>query len=169
MVFIIGGYPIPYSDAKVWALRHWPDINIYDELKLPVIISRYHKSRGGNVGCIGVNLEDGPGLVCFFVIYSKHDPQSTPLKYRQFPEGKLASRCKELLFSHEDDKELAEKVQFMTVADPYQDYYKVSLGIDGMGDQLDSYTVPRQFRPLPEELKRKRTAENQEDSAKPRS
>ncbi|KAF8553542.1 hypothetical protein OG21DRAFT_1219629 [Imleria badia] len=130
MVWLVGGYPIPYSDAKVWALRHWPDINIYDDLSLPVIISRYHKSRGGNVECIGVNLKEGPGLV-------------------EFPEGKLALRCKGLLFNHEDDKELAQKVQFMTVADPFQDYYK--------------------FRPLPEELKRKRAAASQEnqDSAKP--
>lgn len=129
MVFLVAGYPIPYPDAKVWALRHWPDMDIYDDRLLPGIISRYHKSRGGNVGCIAVNLKDGPGLVCFFVIYSKHDPLSTPLKYRQFPEGKLALKCKELLFNHEEDEELANKVQFMTVADPYDEYYKVSLSL----------------------------------------
>lgn len=143
MVYIVGGYPIPYADAKVWALRHWPDIDIYDDLKIPSIISRYHNHRGGNLVCHGVNLKEGPiqGLVCFMVIYQKHDPLSTPLKYRKFPEGRLALKFKGLLFSHEDDRGLAEKVQFMTVADPYQDYYDVSFIVDGMGCQFGSNIV----------------------------
>ncbi|KAF8121134.1 hypothetical protein EV363DRAFT_1458287 [Boletus edulis] len=90
---------------------------------------------------MAVNMKDGPGLVCFFVIYSKRDPLSTPLTYRRFPEGKLALKVKGFLFNHEDDKELSEKVQFTTVADPYGDYY--------------------QFRPLPAELKRRYAASSE--------
>ena len=112
-------------------MRHWrADMDIHDDKLLPGIVSRYHKKRGGNVGCTALNFEDGPGLGCFFAVYSKEDPLSARFKHRRLPEGKLALRCKELLFNHEDDKEPTEKVQSMTVADHYDEYYKVRLGIE---------------------------------------
>lgn len=114
-----------WGDAKAWALRHWPDIDIYDESRLPYIVKCHQRKLGGNLLCIAtsVNAES----IFFVVIHSKRDPLSTPHKHRRFPETKLALKCKESIFSHEGDKELAEKTKFTTVADPWKECYYVSL------------------------------------------
>jgi hypothetical protein len=124
MVVLVGGYPMSWADAKAWALRHWPDIDIYDESKLPYIVKRHDRLLGGNLLCIAVSINAEP--IFFVVIHSKRDPLCSPHKYWRFPETKLALKCKESLFDHEGDKELAEKTKFTTVADPWREYYHVS-------------------------------------------
>ncbi|KAN0085719.1 hypothetical protein V8E55_006853 [Tylopilus felleus] len=120
MVLIMGGFPMSWPDAKAWALRHWPDIDIYDERKLPYIVERHQRIIGGNMECIAASINAEP--IFFVVIRSKRDPLSTPHKYRRFPEGMLALKCKKFLFSHEGDKELAEKTQYTTIADPWREW-----------------------------------------------
>ena len=120
----MGGFPMSWPDAKAWALRHWPDIDIYDERKLPYIVERHQRIIGGNMECIAASINAEP--IFFVVIRSKRDPLSTPHKYRRFPEGMLALKCKKFLFSHEGDKELAEKTQYTTIADPWREWSLVS-------------------------------------------
>lgn len=115
-----------WQDAKAWALRHWPDIDIYDESKLPYIVKRHQEKLGGNIFCTAISMDHTDKPIFFVVIHSKRDPLSTPHKYRRFPESKLALKCRELLFSHDGDKELAEKTKFTTIADPWDEAYCVS-------------------------------------------
>lgn len=66
-------------------------------------------------------------LVCLFVVYDKQDPLSTPAKFNELPESKLALKFKSLLFRHEDHKELATRTQWTTIADPLREWSMVSL------------------------------------------
>jgi len=120
MVLILSGYPMAWNDAKSWALRHWPDMDIYDNKRLAHIIERYHKLQGRRIACVPVAVNKESTLL--FVVYSKNDPPSTPHKHRRFPETELALKYKTQLFNHEGDKELAEKSQFTTIADPFKEW-----------------------------------------------
>ncbi|KAF8547787.1 hypothetical protein OG21DRAFT_847933 [Imleria badia] len=120
MVLIMGGFPMSWLDARAWALRHWPDIDIYDERKLPYIVERHQRMLGGNMMCIAVSIN--AEAIFFIVLRSKRDPLSTPHKYRKFAESEYTLKCKELIFNHEGDKELAEKTQYTTIADPWKEW-----------------------------------------------
>lgn len=109
-----------WDEAKVWALRHWPDMNIFNHNQLAYIIETYHQHRGRSMTCIPVEIDKESCIL--FVVYSKYDRISTPRKHRQFSEGEQALKYKANLFTHEEDKELAEKSQFTTVADPFGEW-----------------------------------------------
>ena len=127
-VLIMGGYPMSWADAKAWALRHWPDINIYNEGILPLIVETHQIKLGGRMTCIPFHPDKSKNeLIFFIVIRTKQDPLSTPYKHRQFREGNLALKCKELIFGHEGDKELTKKSQFTTIAGPWKEWPHVSL------------------------------------------
>lgn len=107
MVLIIGGYPISWDKAKVWALCHWLDMDIHDHESLASIIQHYHRRRGRQITCVPVEINKESLIL--FVVCAKDDPLSTPRKHRQFPESEAALKFKALLFSHKEDKELVEK------------------------------------------------------------
>jgi len=119
MVLLLAGYVMSFTDAKAWALRNWPDMNIYEDVELPLIIAQYHRKRGVRFTCITVSINDE--AVVFFPRSSIEDPESTIYKYKQLIETDKARNFKAWLFQREWDKELAKKTKWTTVVDPYLD------------------------------------------------
>jgi len=109
-----------FPDAKAWALRNWPDMNIYDDEELPNIIACYHRIRTFDFRCITVEVDDD--LVVFFPLFAEKDPRSTPYAYKELPETEGGLRFKAWLFKNQWDSELAAKTKWTTVADPYFDW-----------------------------------------------
>ena len=103
------------ENTKAWALRHFKGIDINDDLMITWIITRWNKENGGDLHCIPVIINKMP--MCFIIIYDKHDCKATKKSFKKFKEGKFALKCKAVLFSHPEDKDIAT---FETVSDPFE-------------------------------------------------
>jgi hypothetical protein len=117
-MYLVGGYVVSWEDTHAWALRRWPDINIYNESLVPNIINRYSREHGGNINCLAIYIKEVS--MCIFITHEKLDPTATRYRHKYFRESEQAVKHKEYLFPNEADKDIGK---FMTICDPYERGY----------------------------------------------
>ncbi|KAG6862569.1 hypothetical protein C0995_000117 [Termitomyces sp. Mi166 len=91
-------------DAKAWASRRFPGIDIYDESIIPYIIDRHNRSIGSK------NL-------------SENDPTAASGHFDEFDEDADVKLFKKQVFKR---GEFYEKAEFVTIIDPYNKGYRSS-------------------------------------------
>ncbi|KAG6888524.1 hypothetical protein C0995_007636 [Termitomyces sp. Mi166 len=116
-MIVIGGYTMTFEDAKAWALRRYPGINIYDDDLIPHIIQTDNNK-----------LEDSPQKLTFisclknrycFVIFVTHlvdDPTATVARFKRFRPSEADMKFKETFFPGEEAREF--NAVFATICDP---------------------------------------------------
>lgn len=126
MVYLVAGYAMKPEDARAWAQRHWPNIVFNNDKRLETAlgIMRHNRKLGGNMECILAKVDDA--IQCLFVVHQKQDWGATPTKFKPFRESPIAVKFKTLLFPSEKHGDLAERMKWTTVADPFCDWPLVS-------------------------------------------
>ncbi|KAH7921415.1 hypothetical protein BV22DRAFT_1019397 [Leucogyrophana mollusca] len=118
MVWMTGGYLLELPEAKAWAQRKYPDMEFGVDVLIPNFINRYFRAHRMFPACIAVDWH-GQNKA-YFMTHGKVDPYATKKKHRHFREDARAQGVRKMLFvDFEDEFEFLKNIQFVTVADPY--------------------------------------------------